>query len=57
MTAKEHDVYWGLKLAAALVRQMVQKLEPSDTDPLTVAVLAIQDAIERANALLDRRKL
>ncbi len=57
MTARESDVYWTLKLASALMRQAVEKLEPSETDPLTVAVLAVQDAIERANALLDRRKL
>ncbi len=57
MTANERDVYWAVKMARVLIGETVRKLEPSDTDPLTVAVLAIQDAIERANALLDRRKL
>ncbi len=57
MTANQRDVFWAVKMARVLIGETVRKLEPSDTDPLTVAVLAIQDAIERANVLLDRRKL
>ncbi len=57
MTANQRDVFWAVKMARVLMRDAVQNLELSDPDALTVALLAVQDAIERANVLLDRRKL